>query len=64
VRFIVDSTGHADSHSILIVAADDSAFAVAVRRAIARTHYHPAELAGHRVAQLVEQAFAFRIPGR
>lgn len=59
--FVVDSTGHADLASLVVMASTDSAFTTAVRTALPRMKYRPAVLHGRTVAQLVEQAFAFKI---
>lgn len=59
--FVVDSTGHADLASFVVMASTDTAFTSAVRTALPRMKYRPAVLHGRTVAQLVEQAFAFKI---
>lgn len=59
--FVVDSTGHADLASFVVMASTDSAFTTAVRTALPRMKYRPAVLHGRTVPQLVEQAFAFKI---
>jgi TonB family protein len=61
VEFVVDSAGNADMHRVRIVSSADPAFSEAVRTAIARTRYFPAQAQGRHVAQLVEQSFVFRI---
>ena len=60
-EFVVDSAGRADERHITIVSSDYPEFSAAARAVIARTPYFPAEAHGHRVAQLVEQSFVFRI---
>ncbi len=59
--FVVDSTGHADLASFIVMASTDTAFTRAVRTALPRMKYRPAVLHGRTVPQLVEQAFAFKI---
>ena len=59
--FMVDSTGHADLASLIVMSSTDTAFTTAVRTALPHMKYRPAVLHGHTVAQLVEQAFAFKI---
>lgn len=61
VEFVVDSAGRADERQVRIVSSDYPAFSAAARAVIVRTRYFPAEAHGHRVAQLVEQSFVFRI---
>ncbi|MCE2900138.1 MAG: energy transducer TonB [Gemmatimonadetes bacterium] len=60
-RFIVDSTGYADTLTLQVLDQAEPGFVSAVRAALPRMKYRPAVFAGKRVSQLVEQAFAFRI---
>jgi len=60
-RFIVDSTGYADTLSLRLIDKADPLFVRAVKMALPRMKYRPAVYSGKRVSQLVEQAFAFRI---
>jgi protein TonB len=61
VRFVVDSTGRVAPGSLRVLDAAHVLFADAVRDALARARYAPAELRGRPVAQLVEQRFEFRL---
>lgn len=61
VRFVVDSTGHVDPESIVVVESTHDAFAQAVRDVLPRMKYKPARMGRRPVAQLVEQRFGFRI---
>jgi Gram-negative bacterial TonB protein C-terminal len=60
-RYIVDTTGFAEVASLDIVSATDTAFARAVRDALPHMRFHPAILHNHKVRQLVEQTFLFKI---
>lgn len=65
--YIVDTTGLADTVSLEILSATDSAFARAVREALPHMRFHPAVLNDRKVRQLVAQTFLFKIvhpPGR
>lgn len=62
-RFVVDTTGRVAPGSFAVVEATDSLFADAVREALRRARFTPAEVRGHRVPQLVEQRFEFRMRG-
>lgn len=64
VRFIVDTGGHADSTTLRFVEASHPGFADAVRSALPRMRFIPAELDGRHVPQLVEQPFLFAIERR
>ncbi len=61
VRFVIDSTGHADASSFAVLETNQSAFAEAVRMALPRMKFKPASIGKKPVAQSVEQTFLFRI---
>ena len=61
MRFVVDTNGSADSTTIEQIAATHPGFVVAVREALPRMHFRPAELGQQRVRQLVEQQFKFQL---
>jgi protein TonB len=60
-RFIVDTVGHVDTATMVVLDKPDPEFVAAVRTALGRMTYRPAILRGRAVAQLVEQPFIFRI---
>ncbi len=60
-QFVVDTTGRVDLSSITIVESENPLFSAAVRSALSRTRYLPAEAHGGRVAQLVQQSFQFTV---
>lgn len=60
-EYVVDSTGVADPVSLHIVSASRLEFALAVKEALPKMHFHPARIGARRVRQLVIQEFAFRI---
>lgn len=60
-RFVIDTTGRVEPGSIAFDPGTDALFAAAVRRALSRSRFTPAEARGRRVRVLVRQAFAFRI---
>jgi TonB family protein len=61
VSFVVDSTGRVDEKSMVAPSNAHRLFVDAIKRALKRSRFYPAELAGQRVAQLVRQEFVFRI---
>lgn len=61
VEFVVDSTGRVDPKTLAFPKSAHPAFLRAVRDALLRSRYFPAELAGIRVRQLVSQQFTFVI---
>lgn len=61
VRYVVDSTGLADSSSLVIVRASREDFALAVRQALPYMHFIAAKIGPKHVSQLVVQDFNFRI---
>jgi TonB family protein len=61
VRFIVDTSGSADTGSIEVIDASDPQFEASVRAALPRMRFSPARLNGRRVRQKVEQPFRFNV---
>lgn len=60
-EFTVDTTGHADSASVVILEATHPEFEAALRAAMPRLRFIPAEHAGQRVRQRVAQKYFFRV---
>lgn len=58
-QFVVDTLGRADVSTFRVVEASHPLFAEAVRRALPRMRFLPAEAGGHTVRQLVQQPFRF-----
>lgn len=61
MRYVVDTLGRADVNSFEVVRSSHPAFTAAVLAALPGMRFRPATIASHRVRQLVEQEFAFRI---
>lgn len=61
VRFVVDSAGRVEPQSIEVVEASHALFERAVREALPRFRFAPAEVGGRRVRQLVELPIAFTL---
>ncbi len=61
VRFVVDSTGHADVATFGVIETNQSAFAEAVLMALPRMRFRPASIGEKKVSQHVEQTFVFKI---
>ncbi|HEU4993740.1 MAG TPA: energy transducer TonB [Gemmatimonadaceae bacterium] len=59
VQFIVDERGNADMNSFKVLRSTDNEFSESVRRAVRASSYHPAEVHGRKVKQLVQQPFMF-----
>jgi hypothetical protein len=60
-RYIVDTTGFADTASFHVMAATNPEFIDAVRDVLPYMRFEPAKIGAMRVRQLVEQQFSFRI---
>ena len=60
-QYVVDTTGFADPASLKILRATHPQFALAVREALPFMRFYPAKVGNHKVRQLVEQDFTFRI---
>jgi protein TonB len=64
-QFVVDTLGRVEPGSVRVLEATHDQFAAAVRTALSsRARFKPAEAGGHRVRQLVEQTFTFRLDGK
>lgn len=60
-RYVIDTTGRADSVSLQVLDSSNEAFERAVRAAVPGMRFSPAAVSGRRVRQIVEQEFQFRI---
>ncbi|HEY4130079.1 MAG TPA: hypothetical protein VGM50_05655 [Gemmatimonadaceae bacterium] len=60
-RYVVDTTGFADTTSFTILEATNPEFITAVREALPYMRFSPAKIGSTKVRQLVEQQFKFRI---
>lgn len=61
VQYVVDSTGRADTTTFRVLAATHPDFVRAVKTTLPKMRFRPAVMNGKRVAQLVQQPFAFKI---
>lgn len=60
-RYVVDTTGFADTTTFIVVEATNPGFITAVRAALPYMRFQPAKIGPDKVRQLVEQQFTFRI---
>lgn len=61
VSFMVDTTGRVDLSSFKVVRTTHDLFAAAVKNALPRMRFIPAEIGDRKVRQLVQQPFSFAI---
>lgn len=61
VSFVVDTTGRADISTFKVIRATHDLFATAVKNALPRMRFIPAEVGDKKVKQLVQQPFSFAI---
>jgi hypothetical protein len=61
LQFVIDTTGSVDKRSVLLVDYTSPEFATSCLQALYLMHYRPAELDHHKVRELVEQPFAFKM---
>jgi periplasmic protein TonB len=59
--FVVDTTGRAEPASFKVLRSSNEQFTNAVRQALPRMRFIPAEVGGKKVKQLVQQPFTFTI---
>lgn len=61
-EYIVDAAGRVEAETFGIVSSTDPLFSMAVREAVEKTRFRPAQLKGKSVRQLVQQPFNFIAP--
>jgi protein TonB len=61
VQYVVDTTGRVDINSVEVIKSSDGAFTTSVKTVLAELRFFPAETAGHRVRQMVQQSFRFAL---
>ncbi|MEO7359713.1 MAG: TonB family protein [Gemmatimonadaceae bacterium] len=59
--FVVDTTGRAEVGSLKILKSDHALFEQAVKNALPKMRFLPAEIGGRKVKQLVQQPFQFSL---
>ena len=60
-HFVVDATGRVELETLRFLRSDNTLFEDAVRSALTRMQFIPAEIAGQKVRQLVEMPFVFQL---
>lgn len=59
VQFVVDENGSAEMTSFKVLRSTDNEFTEAVKKAVNASSFHPAEIKGKKVKQLVQQPYKF-----
>jgi hypothetical protein len=62
-RYVVDTTGLADTTTFEVMTATNPEFVTAVRDVLPFMHFQPAKIGPQKVRQLVQQQFSFKITG-
>ena len=60
-QFVVDEDGKAEIGTFKVLKATNDLFASAVRAALPQMRFYAAEVGGHKVKQLVQQSFQFKL---
>jgi len=60
-QFVVDTTGRAEMSTFKALKSDNALFETAVKNALQRMRFLPAEVGGRKVKQLVQQPFQFSL---
>jgi len=60
-QFVVDERGRAETDSVRFLSSDNQLFEAAVKAALPRMRFTPAEIGGRKVRQLVQMPFVFTI---
>jgi len=61
-QFVVDTAGHAEMNSFKVLKSTNDLFSAAVKNALPKYRFYPAETGGHKVRQLVQMPFVFKAP--
>ena len=61
IQYVVDTTGHADTTSVVILSATHPDFAASVKHTLPEMRFRAAVMNTHKVRQLVQQMFSFKI---
>ena len=62
VQYVVDTLGRADTSTFKVLRSTHELFSAAVREALPRMRFHPAEVGGRKVRQVVAEKFTFTPP--
>jgi len=60
-QFVVNEDGKAETSTFKVLKATNELFAAAVRTALPQMRFYAAEVGGHKVKQLVQQSFQFKL---
>ena len=60
-QFVVDTMGRIDMNSFVLLESTHGRFTESVREALPRMLFRPAEISGHKIRQLVQIPFVFKI---
>ena len=60
-QFVVDTSGKVDMPTFKVLKSTNDAFTDAVKRALPRMKFFPAEIGGRKVKELVQQPYAFNL---
>lgn len=61
MQFVVDTLGQVEPGSLRVLKSDHENFTAAVRRALETAMFQPATKQGHKVRQLAQEPFVFRV---
>jgi TonB family protein len=64
LRFVVDTSGRADSSTIRVLQSTHSLFTAAARDALIKMRFQPAERSGRPVRQVAQMPFHFSLSGK
>ena len=62
VQFVVDTAGRAEMSSFKVLKSSNDLFTSAVKRVLPEMKFYAAEVGGHKVRQLVQMPFGFKVP--
>lgn len=63
IQFVVDTSGRAEPGSVRVIRSSHEQFSMAVKEALQRMRFAPAEIGGRKVRMLVQQPYEFHLAG-
>lgn len=61
-QFVVDTAGHAEMNSFKVLKSTNDLFVASVKNVLPKMRFYAAETGGHKVRQLVQMPFVFKVP--
>jgi protein TonB len=61
-QFVVDTSGRAEMNTFKVLKSSNELFTSSVKNVLPQMRFYAAEVGGHKVKQLVQMPFVFKVP--